>query len=517
MNGSTARPTFCGPFVTRQLQVPATASAAMSSKTAAYKLPVGRPDERDPQSLDEHPLLQRLMPGLGTDAENEELRDSLMGRQYKRVIITGTGCAETPPDTVLDGRRLRRAALAVGLPVMVEIIDNLSYAQQIEIVVHSNLAAGMARRYDERRKAELERAVLETLGDRQGLRTDLEPPSARKEVGETPEIVVQRIKELHPDGYDGLTSRGVRDRQRIFFDPVSPELLRDAVASGKIDRRPAADLIVKHRRDAADALKGSNLPYEKLAEHPAVVAARAGLFTEVQTLLRGGRPKPPPPPPKPPEKTEAWCTLVDGTMAIPNIMGCKMLVQIEGEKAHIVVLGPADADPNIYVATAPTTSLTWPTDVAAVVNELPAELRAGVTVNDPELLEPVRCPKCGESRFFVGGAGCVRCQAFRVGLIHNFEHPRTRVRIATPAGEIAIVEWHRESHVQPNGAHRDTPCLSIPQTSLIYLSGQAPEQPPAPAREGTRRDHANAGLPAAPDDPGVGRTHPSARARTRRL
>ena len=392
---------------------------AKKAEAVAFKLPVGRREERDPRALDEHPLLRRLVPGLGSEEENEELRESLAGRQYRPILVTGAGCI-TPADTVLDGRRLRRAAMALGLSfVAVEVIDELGYAEEIELIVHSNLAAGLARRYDERRKAELERAVIEALGgDRQGSRADRELPSERKEVGETPELVVNRIRELHHDGYDGLTARAVRDRQRIFFDPVSPELLREAVSAAKIARRPAADLVAKYRRELTAHLKEDTLAPDQVAEHPAVVAARAKLFAEVHEILHGGKPGRTKSVAIPKARTGEGA-LMGGQGEIDNFLGRRVRVTVTASKVVLADLGEG-ADERTYRPHDRTTRTSWIIDTAEAVRYLPEPLRHQLTVHEVERLDPMRCPRCLGTQFRTIG-GCASCES----------EPRTRGMVET--------------------------------------------------------------------------------------
>jgi protein gp37 len=150
----------------------ATAAPKRHPVRAPGRLPVGEIGTADPKQLDEHWLSRRLF-SLGSEDENGELVASIAARQYKPILITGDGCA-SPPNTVLDGRRQRRAAIQAGVnEVMVERVTNLSVDQEEELIIHSNIASGMARRYSERTKAELEHHLQLRVGRRQGQRSDL--------------------------------------------------------------------------------------------------------------------------------------------------------------------------------------------------------------------------------------------------------------------------------------------------------------------------------------------------------
>lgn len=135
-------------------------------------IPVGRRTAWvDPKTLDVHPLARKHF-DLGDDNENAELLESVKGRLYKRLLVTGERCS-SPPGVTLDGRRRRAAAMQAGMQVEVEYLDDLDAAAEFQIIVHSNIAATLARRLTERRKAELEAALFASYGDRQGERSDL--------------------------------------------------------------------------------------------------------------------------------------------------------------------------------------------------------------------------------------------------------------------------------------------------------------------------------------------------------
>ena len=121
-----------------------------------FQIPTGRIENRDPKTLNgEHPLLRVLFPGTLSDEANEDLADSMSVRQYQAVLVTGDGCV-SPPGTALDGRRRKLGALQRGQLLTIEVLDNLTADQEEGVVIHANIAAGLARRLDERQKAVLE-------------------------------------------------------------------------------------------------------------------------------------------------------------------------------------------------------------------------------------------------------------------------------------------------------------------------------------------------------------------------
>ena len=157
-----------------------------------FAIPTGRIEDRDPKGLDEHPLLRVVFPQNEPDEANEELGDSLLVRQYQPVLITGEGCV-SHPGTVLDGRRRKLQALRRGHLLRVEVLNDLGVEMEEAIVIHSNIAAGLARRLTERQKADLEHRLILKYGKRQGERTDLTSPDSRG--SETNERVAREMHE----------------------------------------------------------------------------------------------------------------------------------------------------------------------------------------------------------------------------------------------------------------------------------------------------------------------------------
>jgi hypothetical protein len=390
-----------------------TASSAPANPPpgGTHKIPVGRADERDPRTLDEHPLLRQVF-GLGTDDENQELLESLDCRQYRPVLITGTNC-HSEPDTVLDGRRLRRASLKLGRRVKVEVLDGLSAEMEATIIVHSNIASGLARRYDEEAKAALEHHYVEKYGKKQGERTDLTSVQMQgSDRRETPQIVADLIRQEFGDDAD-VTPTAIQERQVVFYDPLSSAALKRAVKGGKIARRTATDLVRKQKRDPEVAAflqeaRTKGIPAEQIAMHSIVVKAKASLNAEVEKLLNKKAAKKRQPRPAPLDEVEG--TLTAGLCEV-SYLGARTEVRVLDRHFRLKKLGPAD-DSAFYDPRAPTTRTSWVVDVAAAVDELPGDQRAMVTIGAVEFLEPVRCPTCDGTIFYQVG-GCTRCAPLR--------------------------------------------------------------------------------------------------------
>lgn len=387
---------------------------AKTAGPATFALPVGkRTAWVDPATLDEHPLARRYF-DLGEDAENAELLESVRGRMYSRLLVTGDRCASGPGVT-LDGRRRRQAALRAGVQVEVEYLDDLDDGAELQLLVHSNIAASLSRRLTERRKAELEQALRHAYGSRQGERTDLSAPVANaapadttsaasggSEGGETRDLIAEHMRE---------SRHAVDDREAIYFRAVSPESLKRAVDNGDIKRSPAAALVhgVEREPEVAAVLEDARrnkTPDDILAGHPVIVAAKRRVIAALNERLHKEPPKPPKP--KPIVEREASAPVIEGFASIPNFLGHKVVVQIDAGKVVMVDRGAADPEPTAYDPRAPTTRQTWAPDVRATVDDLPTELREQVAVGEVEALDPPHCPTCGGSRFYRAG-GCVRC------------------------------------------------------------------------------------------------------------
>lgn len=411
--------------------------------------PMGRPETRDPKVLDEHPLLRRLFPnGLGDEDQQAEMASSVEKLQRSPILITGTGCHGTPPNVVLDGRRVRRAAIKAELAsVQVVVFDDLTEDQQAEVIVHANLAAGMARRLDERQKAELEHFLLERIGKRQGQRTSLAGEGSPPGKGaEWTDLVAADLKEMDPSS--DATPNAIRERHLIFYSPVSPKLLKNKVNDGTITRKEAVARVREALKepDVAAALKVARekeLPPDQVAQLPAIVAANSAIFNKVEFGNKVKRQ----PMPKATKEKKAEAIILDGTCEIDNFLGRRVQVEIKGDRLVLLDKGESDSDASQYRPDKPVTKSCWAIDVAAAVDCLPGELRSQVTVSEVERLDPVKCPSCGGTVWRWEG-GCAKCEPADGGFAPtmNLRLPRHRIRLTTSRGDLEIVLWENIEH-----------------------------------------------------------------------
>lgn len=220
---------------------------------------------RDPRALSPHPYALLHFP-LGPDADDAELVASVADGVLRPLTVTGDRCF-SPPGTVLNGNRRRRAAMAAGLPsVPVRVLDDLAEVDEQRIVLAENLGDQLGRKFTESQRAHLERELAERLGKGQGHRSDLTSagPSGS---ADTRDQVAAAV---------GATRNSVADRRTVFFSPVSPASLRQAVDAGEVSRSRAAAIVRKAERlpEVAAALRSSG------SEHQPEVIAAASTWIE---------------------------------------------------------------------------------------------------------------------------------------------------------------------------------------------------------------------------------------------
>ena len=368
----------------------------------------------DPRSLTPHPLSTSLF-GLGSEEEQEELAASLEAEGVRRPLtVTDETCA-AGANHVLGGCRRRAAAVRAGLPLVpVRRLYGLSAAEEEAAIIGENLADQLGRRLLESRRASLEHTFLEKRRLGQGHRSDLDTSADASggRGGDTRDRVAQEL---------GVPRNALADRATIFFSPVTPDRIKQAVDAGTLVRSEAARLVRAALResDVAAALKegrDAGLPFDRIALLPPVAAAKAQILGQLTGRLREG-----------PKKAmglvinEAQGVLVDGACEV-NYLRRRTRIELKEGKVRIVNVGRGDEDPATFICDAPTTRSSWVVDVRAAVAKLPAELREGVSVGDVEILDPVRCPTCGGTRFYRVG-GCVTCN-----------------RIVVPPGAFTILE-----------------------------------------------------------------------------
>lgn len=388
---------------------------------------------RDPRDLDEHPLLQRLFPDrLGDEDAQVEMAGSVAHLQRSPILITGSNCGTTLPNTILDGRRVRAAALETGLAtVEVRVYDDLDDDAQAELIVKANLAAGLARRYTEREKAALEHHLLQRIGKKQGQRT-----SVAGDGGEWADKVANDAERL---GLHDVTPRAVRDRHLIFYSPVSSALLKDAVASGKMTRKDGVAAVREALarpgvRDALTQAKDDGLTAEVIAELPEVREARSEVFRRSHKEHKQ----------KAAKQTTATGVLIDGQVTIENFLGRVVEIAVVGDEVTLTDVGAVNPAASYDRQDAPTKT-SWRQDVLAEVDQLPAAERSKIKVIE-ERLDPVHCPTCNGTRWWSRG-GCATCTPKPEGSGHawvwDLRHPRERISfVVIETGKtVSVTYW----------------------------------------------------------------------------
>ena len=278
-------------------------------------------------------------------------------------------------------------------------MDDLTAEAEEAIIIGENLADQLGRRLLESRRAALEHVLLERRRKGQGHRSDL-ATSADTSGGSRVDARDIVAKEL------GVARNAVADRQTIFYSPISPEAVKRAADSGEISRSEAARVIRAAQRGVAEVLeeaRSTGTPFEQITMLPEVVAAKS----KVATRLQRPSAKKPTRIARRPASNEAEGVLVDDVCEL-DYLGMRMRVEVANGKVRVLNVGPAHADSGAD-AGGPITRSSWVVDVAAATGFLPDDIRERVRVGDVEVLDPVHCPDCGGTRFYLAG-GCVTCR-----------------------------------------------------------------------------------------------------------
>lgn len=187
----------------------------------------------DPRTLHRHPENDNLC-RPHTAEEHEALKTSIesSGGISDPIKICGAGCA-SPPGTLLDGHERTTIAIELGMPLVPTIVmNNLSEADERVALVMGNFAKTQGRRLTEREIAHLEKKLLDIHKLGRGARTDKKGGGR----GPTSKYVASLQNER-------LSK--VKDRQTVFFNPLSTPELQRAVDAKRIPRSIAARKIRK--------------------------------------------------------------------------------------------------------------------------------------------------------------------------------------------------------------------------------------------------------------------------------
>lgn len=131
-----------------------------TSTPGIYRAPA-RTEMVPPLKLRPHWRNEQIFRAL-SDAKDQELLDHIRQHGVRRpIVVTGQGCT-CAPYTILSGHRRWHAAVKLGLSfVEVLIRDNLTAANELEILVVENLGDQLGRKLTPTQKAELERLLFE--------------------------------------------------------------------------------------------------------------------------------------------------------------------------------------------------------------------------------------------------------------------------------------------------------------------------------------------------------------------
>lgn len=213
----------------------------------------------DPRTLHRHPENDNLC-RPHTAEEHEALKTSIesSGGISDPIKICGTGCA-SPPGTLLDGHERTTIAIELGMPLVPTIVmNNLSEVDEREALVMGNFAKTHGRRLSEREIAHLEKQLLDIHKPGRGARTD------KKGGGRGP--TNKRVASLQNERLSK-----VKDRQTVFFNPLSTAELQRAVDAKQIPRSIAAQKI---RKTASRIARGEVSQVAALKELEIWVTAR---------------------------------------------------------------------------------------------------------------------------------------------------------------------------------------------------------------------------------------------------
>lgn len=379
---------------------------------------------RDPNLLVPHPLALRHFP-LGSDSQDDELGESIKELGVTRPLtVTGGGCA-SPPGTVLNGNRRRRAAIAAGVAVPVRVLDRLTEADEERIVLSENLADQLGRRLLESERARLEGELARCLARGQGHRSD-RTTSAGTSGGDTRDLVAAAV---------GATRNSVADRRTVFGSPLASDVLKKAVDAGKVSRSRAATLL----REAA-AKPEVKKALASTAPRPSVLAS-ARSWVERQTVALTGR--------SPKSKRT-------GTKVIQiDLRTCPVDVRVAGRLLRVTTNGTTlslldvDKEPPSDAAFSwpdkpwqtPITEHNWSHVVAFAMHQLPDDIRSSLDVSSVTELPRHECPNCCATRFYRLSGGCTTCQPEDDHRVVDLAEPRRSVTVDNAAGRRLAITW----------------------------------------------------------------------------
>ncbi len=232
---------------------------------------------KPPGELRNHPVWQVALGFASPELEEQLITSVRDDKVLQPLIITGAGCA-SGEGVILDGHRRRQAALDARLPLVPVIVrTDLTAEAEETMMLHAAVASAHVRKLKSSKLAELEQRLYQVHSKGRGFRNDLTSVGSNG-CDDTLSAVARDA---------GQSRNSVADRRKVFFSPVAPKLLHDAVDSGTLSLTAAAALVreAEGRETVRSAMQLSNVD----AASAELQQAKADVETEVRKMLQ--RPK----------------------------------------------------------------------------------------------------------------------------------------------------------------------------------------------------------------------------------
>jgi len=228
-----------------------------------------------------------------SDAKDQELLEHIRQHGVRRpIVVTGQHC-ECAPYTILSGHRRWRTAWQLELPLVEVLIrDNLTAADELEILVVENLGDQLGRKLTPTQKAELERLLFEQLKIGRGTRTDLKTSVTGNQSSAAMGASPLRTTLARIAGQTGDSQSTIAARHKAVFSLLSTPKLKEALDSGVIKENPAARLLREVERDPAvrTALSAHAIGVATPAQKGTIEAAQRMVDAALEQRLQAQKP-----------------------------------------------------------------------------------------------------------------------------------------------------------------------------------------------------------------------------------
>ncbi len=214
-----------------------------------------------------------------TPDEDRELDESIKANGVKIPLLVADGSCASGCGTIYWGHRRWGFAIARGLDVPVTWISGLTADEEENLIAQGNALDQICRHLSEEDLARAEHFIRQREEKGAGFRSDLADPSVTTS-GDVArgssirQIVAKAV--MRPESQ-------VRARHAIYYDPISPSELKDAVTAGQISLSRGYQLVVDARKAfsvPANSLTAvANDDGSELPEDPSITEARADIFT----------------------------------------------------------------------------------------------------------------------------------------------------------------------------------------------------------------------------------------------